>query len=238
MQQPLRQPPPPPLVSLLKAFRTLLLLAFMAASSTAHGWDMDRVWERSIAVHQPDRSALMRLQSWRDMLDRHQPATTATQLNGVNSFFNRHLVFADDLAIWGQADYWATPVESLVNGAADCEDFTIAKYFSLKKLGVPDQQLRLIYVKALELDQAHMVLGYYPTPLSEPLILDNLTDRILPASARSDLVPVYSFNSQGLWLPGKADERRIGSSRNLPHWRDLARKMRDEGFDVPLRTTQ
>lgn len=184
-------------------------------------------------LHEPDRAARKRLQAWHALLDQHREGNTPAKLESINHFFNAQLVFADDIVIWGETDYWATPVESLVNGAADCEDFTIAKYFSLRKLGIPDEQLRLTYVKSLTLDQAHMVLSFYPTPLSEPLILDNLVQQILPASQRSDLLPVYSFNAQGLWLPGKAENRRVGSSQNLPKWRDLARKMRDEGFDSP-----
>ncbi|QIB53224.1 hypothetical protein G3M63_11790 [Pseudomonas sp. OIL-1] len=214
------------------------MLLLFCASGLAHGWDMTRIMQQTNELYEPDRAARKRLQAWHALLDQQKLTGTEAQLDAVNRFFNAQLFFADDRVIWGEADYWATPVESLVNGSADCEDFTISKYFSLLKLGVPDEQLRLTYVKSLKLDQAHMVLSYYPTPLSEPLILDNLVRNILPASRRSDLLPVYSFNSQGLWLPGKVSDRRVGSSRNLPQWQDLARKMRDEGFDMTLRTAQ
>ncbi|MDM8349520.1 transglutaminase-like cysteine peptidase [Pseudomonas sp. sp1636] len=56
--------------------------------------------------------------------------------------------------MWGERDYWATPIEALVKGAADCEDYSLAKYFSLRQLGVPTGKLRLTYVKALKLNQA------------------------------------------------------------------------------------
>jgi len=65
---------------------------------------------------------------------------------------------------------------SLASNGADCEDFSIAKYFALKELGVPIQRLRITYVKAVRLNQAHMVLAYYPEPDAVPLILDNLED--------------------------------------------------------------
>ncbi len=42
--------------------------------------------------------------------------------------------------------------------------------------------MRLIYVKAIELNQFHMVLAYYPTPSSEPLILDNINPEIVTPS--------------------------------------------------------
>ncbi|MCV5869138.1 transglutaminase-like cysteine peptidase, partial [Escherichia coli] len=109
---------------------------------------------------------------WRKNLDLFKQLETHEQLAGVNDFFNQ-LYFVDDIKLWGKTDYWATPLEFLGSNAGDCEDFTIAKYFSLLELGIPDSKMRLIYVKAIELNQFHMVLAYYPTPSSEPLILDN-----------------------------------------------------------------
>ncbi|HCR47360.1 MAG TPA: sulfate adenylyltransferase, partial [Marinobacter hydrocarbonoclasticus] len=127
-----------------------------------------------------------------------------------------------DIRHWGQEDYWATPVELLTTNGGDCEDFSIAKYLTLRAMGVPDDQLRIIYVKALELNQAHMVLAWYETPGSDPLILDNLINDIKPASQRNDLEPVYSFNGEGLWLNRTSgDNARIGDARKLEHWRDL-----------------
>lgn len=210
-----------------------MMLLLFYRSGPAYAWDMTQLMQQSDELYEPDRAARKRIQAWHVLLDEQKLASTEAQLDTVNRFFNAQLLFADDSLIWGEADYWATPVESLIKGSADCEDFTIGKYFSLLKLGIPDEQLRLTYVKSLKLDQAHMVLSFYPTPLSEPLILDNLVRKILPASRRSDLLPVYSFNSQGLWLPGKASNRRVGSSRKLPQWQELARKMRDEGFEMP-----
>ena len=101
--------------------------------------------------------------------------------------------FVSDDQHWGRADYWATPVEFLATGAGDCEDFSLAKYFTLKALGVPLERMRLTYAKAVKLNQAHMVVAYFATPDAEPLILDNLISDIKPASQRTDLVPVYSF---------------------------------------------
>src|SRR5690606_3765884 len=98
--------------------------------------------------------------------------------------------------------------------------------FTLRELGVPDEQLKITYVKALEQNQAHMVLAYYETAEAEPLILDNLKPDVLPASARPDLVPVYSFNGEGLWLAKMRDreDRRIGDADSLDSWQALLRR--------------
>jgi hypothetical protein len=100
-------------------------------------------------------------------------------------------------------------------------------------MGVPADRMRLTYVKALELNQAHMVLTYYSSPDAEPLILDNLVTDILPSSERDDLLPVYSFNGNGLWLAkSRGTEQRIGHASRLSRWKEVIAKIGDE--QIPL----
>lgn len=139
----------------------------------------------------------------------------------VNRMLNR-VPFVDDNAHWREVDYWATPAESVGSNGADCEDFSIAKYFLLKELGVPIARLRLTYVKSLKLNQAHMVLAYYARPDADPLVLDNLEDTVRPASQRSDLVPVYSFNDEEVWIEMRG---RSGSPTQLRNWRALMERL-------------
>ena len=177
-------------------------------------------------------------EDWRRMIEASRNFGTPDQLRRVNEFFNRRLQFADDQQVWGQSDYWATPMETLGKGQGDCEDFTIAKYFTLLSLGVPNEKLRLIYAKAViggpgsTILQAHMVLAYYPAPDAEPMILDNLITEIRPASRRSDLLPIFSFNSAGIWAgPGAGDAQGGGGTGRLSRWQDLLQRARAEGFD-------
>ncbi|KMQ74308.1 transglutaminase-like cysteine peptidase [Marinobacter subterrani] len=165
--------------------------------------------------------AQQRLENWQRLQDLANNAPIDRQLKLVNSFFNR-ANFVSDIRHWGEEDYWATPVELLTTNGGDCEDFSIAKYLTLKSMGVPDAQMRIVYVKALELNQAHMVLAWYPEPDADPLILDNLINEIKPASQRIDLEPVYSFNGEGLWLNKSGGEReRIGEADKLSRWQEL-----------------
>jgi predicted transglutaminase-like cysteine proteinase len=141
-----------------------------------------------------------RLASWLNLLDNSAGDDERAQLERVNHFINRSVSFVSDQQAWGADDYWATPAQTLSLGKGDCEDFAIAKYFSLVRMGVPSEKLRLTFVKALKQNQAHMVLAYYPSASEQPLILDNLDPRIRPASERGDLLPVYSFNNHGVFL--------------------------------------
>lgn len=84
----------------------------------------------------------------------------------------------------------------------------------------------MTYVKAWRINQAHMVVAYYPTPEAEPLVLDNLVKSIQPASKRKDLLPVYSFNGSGLWLAKQRGRgQMVGGSERLGVWQDLLARM-------------
>jgi predicted transglutaminase-like cysteine proteinase len=194
--------------------------------------------ERIVQVAQQryggNASAVVR--DWSHVLDVFKSDSEQQKLGDVNDYFNRKIRFATDQEVWGVLDYWATPIEALMKGAGDCEDYAIAKYFSLKFLGVPVSKLRLTYVKARiggpdsNITQAHMVLTYYSAPDAEPLVLDNLVSEIRPASRRPDLLPIFSFNSQGVFMTGSKEPQPGGGSR-LSKWNDVIDKMKAEGFE-------
>ena len=152
-----------------------------------------------------------------------QDATEQEKLIKVNDFFNSFR-WVDDMQLWHKKDYWATRMEFVGKGAGDCEDYVIAKYFTLKQLGIPTQKLYFTYVKALRYNQAHMVLVYYDTPKSIPLILDNINGKIKIATQRTDLVPVYSFNGDSLYLAkqeGLGQAIPGGNKKQNPKWMEL-----------------
>ncbi len=171
--------------------------------------------------------AKRRLLAWQSLIREDSGTTDLEKLEKVNTFFNR-IQFVDDIIHWKKKDYWATPVEFLTTGAGDCEDFSLAKYFTLKALGVKESKLNMTYVKAVRLNQAHMVVTYHEKPDSIPLVLDNLISEILPATKRKDLIPVYSFNGAGLWLAkSRGKGKKVGGSEKLKRWTDLLSRMPD-----------
>ena len=146
-------------------------------------------------------------------------------LRATNAFWN-DIPYQEDDATWGDANYMPSPVETLGADNADCKAYAIAKYFTLKDLGVPVDRMRLTYVTVTGVDEPHMVLAYYPTPDADPYILDNLQPGIDRASERTDLVPVYSFNDDDLWAVGVSGP--VGNSSQIRVWRDLQQRMARE----------
>jgi predicted transglutaminase-like cysteine proteinase len=172
------------------------------------------------------KDAASRFVSWEELIYKDKSQSDLEKLEKANHFFNSRIVFVSDIDLWGVQDYWATPIEFLCKKAGDCEDFAIAKYFTLKAMGVPEEKLNISYVKALQYNIAHMVLTYYSAPGAEPLVLDNLVDDISLASKRTDLLPVFSFNGAGLWTAVQRGQGKLaGSSSRLKPWQDLLQKM-------------
>jgi predicted transglutaminase-like cysteine proteinase len=211
----------------------LLAALLLPANAVGPAFDAD-------TLHAIERrygpAAARRVQDWRQLIDTAGDRPLPARLAAVNDFFNQ-LLFVDDIVHWRKADYWATPVEFLATAGGDCEDFAIAKYFTLLELGVPESRLQITYVKALRLNQAHMVLAYYANPAADPLVLDNLVPDVLPGSSRDDLVPVYSFNGQGLWISrARGRGKRVGGSERLSLWQDLVTRM-ETPASAPTRET-
>src|SRR5262245_40217818 len=212
------------------SWQSLCLLAglLLCLASVLASWDFDLILKNAEKRYGDLGSAKARILAWSDLIQASIELPENDKLSAVNRFFNRELRFTDDSRTWRENDYWATPIEALVKGAGDCEDYSIAKYFTLRRLGIPAEKLRITYVKALRQNQAHMVLTYYKAPTADPLVLDNLIGEIRPASQRTDLLPVYAFNAEGLYTGAK----RAGDTKKLSRWQDLLKKMRAEGFAI------
>lgn len=116
-------------------------------------------------------------------------------LEKVNDFFNK-VDYSTDEDTYDLKDYWATPFEFLARDEGDCEDYAIAKYLLLKHLGINSNKMYLTYVNLIHYDASHMVLSYFETQNSVPLILDNFEEELLPATQRTDLKPVHYFNPE------------------------------------------
>lgn len=199
------------------------LISFFALFSTASKtFNIDQAQLNSIE-NKYGVIAKNRVEEWDSMIETSKNETILNKLKNVNDFFNQ-ITYRSDLVTWGTKDYWATPFEFMGKGSGDCEDYAIAKYFSLIKLGVPDDKLRITYVSYRKTntsyEEAHMVLTYYHKVGVEPVVLDNINKTLQVASKRPDLKPVYSFNASGLWQAKTKGDARVGNNE-LRSWKDL-----------------
>jgi predicted transglutaminase-like cysteine proteinase len=214
-----------PRLHLLFSLLALFLLVFLLVSIPVYSKlnFNQRIFDR--VEQEYGSEALTRVKGWQTLIAEHKDSDTDEKLYEVNKFFNQ-INFVDDIEHWQMQDYWATPIEFLGTNGGDCEDFTIAKYFSLLEIGIAPEKLRLMYVTATRPRQAHMVLAYYSSPNAVPYILDNINKRILLASQRGDLIPIYSFNGNGLWTArSQGQGPKMQSKSNNSLWDELNKRM-------------
>ena len=179
--------------------------------------------------------AIQRSEAFSRLLTPRAGTTDQQKLELVNNYFN-NLTYSEDPRLWGDDDYWANPLEFIGARGGDCEDYSIAKYYTLMELGVDEKKLRLAYVKAIRYNQFHMVTLYFPTIKSDPLVLDNINGRILPGSKRNDLQPVYSFDAKSIWIMKSRREGTLaGSADRLAQWTSMQSRFSSEHLHSPRR---
>ncbi len=147
----------------------------------------------SCTVADKDCSAAAR--SWQQMEAKAHTLAPMAQLKWVNRFFNRW-PYRLDLETYGLRDYWATPQE-FMQFSGDCEDYSISKYFALRRLGYPAARLRIVVLKDAIRNLAHAVLAVYSD--GEIYLLDNLSDLVLSHNRYQHYLPQYSVNEEYRW---------------------------------------
>jgi predicted transglutaminase-like cysteine proteinase len=165
-----------------------------------------------------DGETAKRFTAWEHLIYHSLDKTESEKIKLVNDFFNR-MTWVSDKELWNQKDYWATPIESLIRNAGDCEDFSIAKYFTLMAMDIPYERLKISYVR-LQDGQHHMVLSYYEDMDAEPIILDNFNKKLLPKHKRTDLTFLFSFNSEKVWVSEKKFVR-LSNDNAISNWVSL-----------------
>jgi predicted transglutaminase-like cysteine proteinase len=58
----------------------------------------------------------------------------------------------EDLAQYGEADAWSSPLVTFNTGAGDCADYAIAKYVALQMAGIAADDLRIVVMLDLNGD--------------------------------------------------------------------------------------
>lgn len=136
---------------------------------------------------------LNRLEKYQTLKTEVKDYELIRKLSHINTFINR-LRPAHDISTASTIDYWATPKEFLLQGHGDCEDYAIAKYFTLLELGIKKEKLYFAVVDVKGERNSHMVLFYLEDLNSTPLVMDNLNFKVLPLNKRINLIPRFAFN--------------------------------------------
>jgi predicted transglutaminase-like cysteine proteinase len=139
--------------------------------------------------------------------------TDLQKVLNVNSKINNAIDWGQDIFVWGEKDYWATPDELFERGAGDCEDVAIAKYLILKQFNI---KTKLAYV--FKDKQPHMVCLYHDG-LKE-IVLD-FPEKATLEWFESGLDLVFTFDEASLYVGGRVENSR----KNLSMWNDVLNRL-------------
>lgn len=171
----------------------ILLVLFLFSNSFAYEFRLNQKDKNLIEKSTQKSFILKRLAKYEEVRSKARNLDINKKLTQINLFINGSLAEFDNASM-GIDDYWMTPKEFFIKGHGDCEDYVIAKYFTLLELGVKKENLYPAIVKVEGSANLHLVLLYVEDKNKSPLVLDNLSFKILPFSKRTDLTPIAAFN--------------------------------------------
>ncbi|MDN5096050.1 transglutaminase-like cysteine peptidase [Aliarcobacter butzleri] len=171
----------------------ILLILFLFSNSFAYEFKLNQKDKNLIDKSTQKSFILKRLAKYEEVRSKARNLDINKKLAQINLFINGSLAEFDNASM-GIDDYWMTPKEFFIKGHGDCEDYVIAKYFTLLELGVKKENLYPAIVKVQGSASLHLVLLYVEDKNKSPLVLDNLSFKILPFSKRTDLTPIAAFN--------------------------------------------
>ena len=176
-----------------KFFKLTILSLFLLSTNTLYASTKTFLSTNNFYNTQTQK----RLYSWEKMVQSAEGKNVVHKLKIVNNYFNK-LSFRSDAENWKIKDYWATPLEFLKVGYGDCEDYAIAKLYTLRQLGIDKNKLKLTYVRLTKNNQAHIVLSYYHENNYIPIILDNINKKLQLITKRKDLKEIRTFSNENI----------------------------------------
>lgn len=148
------------------------------------------------------------------------------KIEAINHYINT-ITSIDDSPHDAMLDIWSTRAEFLAKGGGDCEDYAITKYYSLKDMKIDPKKMCLIVVNEKYSGFDHMVLGLWQDKKSPPLILDNLSFKVLPLNKRVDLIPSYCINEDGYFTIDKNGNRKKANIQ-FKAYESMLKRMKQE----------
>ncbi len=177
----------------------ILLILISIISLSAKSITLSNNDLRVIKSSTKEKAITIRLIRYLELKKKVKDFRLLKKLSHVNAFYNKILPI-NDATKYNVDDHWATPKEFLINGKGDCEDYAIAKYFTLIETGIPKEKLFLSVVKVKGEANYHMVLLYLENKKSMPLVLDNLSFKVVSFDIRKKLEPQFIFNEKVAYL--------------------------------------
>ncbi len=209
--------------------RYLFILVLCLSTLSAYHFELTKKDKEFIAKSPKKKFINYRLKKYKILKKKTKNYPLIKKLSYTNAFFNKIIPQVESKA-YGIGDYWKTPKEFLLSARGDCEDYAIAKYFTLLELGIPKEKLYFAIVQVKGKKSLHMVLLYLKNKNSSPLVLDNLSPRVLPFTKRTTLIPKVAFNEINAYkfTPNKFTKKARINWGKVNKWEKLLNRVYKE----------
>lgn len=145
-----------------------------------------------------DRGNSEEISEWKkDLVPFKKLSTTRQKVEAVNNYINAKIEYRPDAEVYGKSDYWASVDETFKKGLGDCDDYAIAKYFTLKELGFAEEDMRIVVLKDHSINEIHAVLSVEVNGVH--YILDNQSPYLRTDHQLTYYEPIYSINQEKWW---------------------------------------
>lgn len=135
------------------------------------------------------------IEKWNNLISSLRHENKLRQLITVNKWFNR-IQYRFDEDAYNSIDYWADTKE-LIEQKGDCEDFALAKYYTLRQLGFDANKMKISVVYDEDSKTNHAVLMVYDD--NTRYLMDINTDSMDPSPMEYRYKTIYTFNEQTAW---------------------------------------
>jgi len=139
---------------------------------------------------------------WSRILDSTASLDPMRRMQMVNDFANQ-MPYVEDIDNYGLRDFWAQ-TDTFFKIGGDCEDFALAKYKLLNRIGFHADRMRVVLVVDKKRNRQHAVLAVNMG--ERAWMLDSLSPDVVPHETASQYRPTVSLSGPRLYLhvPPKA----------------------------------
>lgn len=182
--------------------RIIFLIFFFVTYSFSTEFYLNPYFENKL---QKDTRSYSIINNYIKFLNEISSLDKKNKIDKVNRYINA-IIPKYDVYNYKNEEYWATPYEFFSNGGGDCEDYVIAKKYTLTLLGIPSENMYFSIVKEKYIGGDHMVLGLHVKSDNSFMVLDNLSTKVLSFEKRVDLKPIFLFNANGFYRLNKKQD--------------------------------